>query len=82
MIENEIKNTESSNTKASVKQNRFKSVITWVALLGAVGMILNATGVFDRLNITDETFTNAVNAIGGALVALGILNNPSDPNNF
>lgn len=63
-------------------KERFKSWAVWVSVLGAVGVILNAFGVFEMLGINNATFDTVVNAIGTILITFGILNNPTDKQHF
>lgn len=62
------------------KQNRFKSIVTWAALVAQILSILVVTGT-----ITPE-WSEAINAaVGGVLqclVIFGVLNNPTDKTNF
>ena len=67
--------------KVSIKE-RLKSWAVWVSVLGAVGIILNSFGIFEKLGIDSAAFEAAVNAIGTILVAFGILNNPTDKKSF
>ncbi len=67
--------------KTNVKE-RLKSWAVWVSVLGAVGVILNSLGVFERLGIDSAAFDVVVNAVGTILIAFGILNNPTDKNSF
>lgn len=67
-----------TETKAETKQSRFRSWALWLSVLGAVGVILNAFGVFEKLGITSATFDIIVNAVGGVLIAFGIVNNPTN----
>jgi len=63
-------------------QNRFKSWVVWAAILGAVGVILNTTGAFEKMGITSDGFEASVNALGALLIALGVLNNPTSKDSF
>lgn len=63
-------------------KERLKSWAVWLSLFGAVGVILNATGVFQRLGIDSTVFDTVVNSIGSVLIAFGILNNPTDKTCF
>lgn len=67
--------------KTCIKE-RLKSWAVWVSVLGALGVILNAFGVFEKIGIDSTTFDVIVNAVGTILIAFGILNNPTDKNCF
>lgn len=63
-------------------KERLKSWAVWLSVLGAVGVILNATGVFEIIGIDSTTFDIIVNAVGSVLIAFGILNNPTNKQGF
>lgn len=65
----------------SIKE-RLRSWAVWLAVLGAVGVILNAFGVFEKIGIDSMTFDVLVNAVGTILISFGILNNPTDKTGF
>ena len=67
--------------KVYIKQ-RLKSWAVWLSVFGALGVILNSTGVFEKLGIDNATFDVIVNAVGSVLIAFGILNNPTDKTCF
>lgn len=69
------------NEKVSIRE-RLKSWAVWLSVLGAVGVILNATGVFQKLGIDSTVWDIIVNAVGSVLIAFGILNNPTDKTGF
>lgn len=69
------------NEKVSIKE-RLRSWAVWLSVLGAVGVILNATGVFQKLGIESSVWDIIVNAVGSVLIAFGILNNPTDKTGF
>ena len=62
--------------------NRFKSWATWVAVAGAVWILLSAFGIPEKIGITAPEWNAALNALGALLTAFGILNNPTDRSNF
>lgn len=69
------------NEKVSIRE-RLKSWAVWVSVLGALGVILNATGVFELIGLDSMQFDIIVNAVGTILIAFGILNNPTNKTGF
>lgn len=63
-------------------KERLKSWAVWLSVFGALGVILNAFGIFEKIGIDSATFDVVVNAVGSVLIAFGILNNPTDKNGF
>lgn len=63
-------------------QNRFKSWALWVSVAGAIWTILAAFGVTEKIGIQEGTFHTILDCIGTILIAFGIVNNPTDPNNL
>ena len=63
-------------------QNRFKSWATWVSVAGAVWLLLSALGLPEKMGITADLWNTVLNALGAILVGFGILNNPTDKENF
>lgn len=65
-----------------MEQNRFKSWALWVSVLGAVWTILSAFGVPEKIGITESVYKTVCDAVGAILIAFGIVNNPTDPDNL
>lgn len=65
-----------------MKQNRFRSWALWLSVIGAVWVILSAFGLPQKWGITEGVFKTVVDAIGTILIGFGILNNPTDKENF
>ena len=63
-------------------KGRLKSWALWVSVLGAVGIILDNIGIFARFGLDGDKWTLIINAVGGILVAFGILNDPTNPVGF
>lgn len=61
-----------------MEQNRFKSWALWVSVFGALWVILSAFGVPESIGLSEETFTTVLDAVGGILIAFGIVNNPTN----
>lgn len=70
------------NEKTIVKQPRWKSWAVWVSVLGASWTICNALGLTHKWGIEESTFKTIVDALGVILIGFGILNNPTDKENF
>ena len=77
----EIKKEAATPEKVAVK-DRLKSWAVWTSVFGALAVILNAFGVFEKIGIDSTTFDMVVNAVGSVLIAFGILNNPTDKTAF
>lgn len=63
-------------------QPRWRSWAVWLSIIGAVWTILEALGLPQKWGIEEGTFKTIVDAVGVILIGFGILNNPTDPNNF
>lgn len=75
---NSTKNTGSAGNT----QPRYKSWALWLSVLGAVGVILNATGVFEKIGLDSASWDIIINAIGSILIGFGIVNNPTNKSGF
>jgi uncharacterized membrane protein len=65
-----------------MKQNRFKSWALWLSVIGAVWVILSAFGLPQKWGLSEGVFKTVVDAVGTILIGFGILNNPTDKENF
>lgn len=65
-----------------MEQNRLKSLAAWVALFAVVGFVFGNWGLFEKIGLTNETWKTLTELILAALAAFGILNNPTDKENF
>ena len=72
----------SNNTNTNTNQSRWKSWALWVSVLGLVGLILQATGVFEMIGLDGEEWDSIVTSLGTILTAFGILNNPTAKDSF
>lgn len=63
-------------------QNRLRSWAVWASLAGALGVLLTALGVWERIGISSDVFDAVVSFIGTALTAFGVLNNPTNREGF
>lgn len=66
-----------------MKQNRFRSKVVWVSILGALFLIYNTIANEVGLPVIEDGVANTIiNGVVGLLVTFGILNNPTNPNSF
>jgi uncharacterized membrane protein len=61
---------------------RLKSKTTIISILSIVFVIAGHFNLYSKLGITEEQTKLTIDTILGVLVSLGILNNPTDKNNF
>ncbi len=73
---------ENGEAKFQYVQPRWRSWAVWLSTLGAIWTILNAFGLTEKWGIPETTFKTVVDAVGVILTGFGLLNNPTDPNNF
>ena len=73
---------ENKTTATVAMKDRLKSWAVWTSVFGALAVILNAFGVFEKIGIDSAGFDTIVNSVGSVLIAFGILNNPTDKSNF
>lgn len=66
----------------SEKQNRLRSWVVWLSIAGALWIILEALGLTQKWGIEKSVYTSVIDAIGTILIAFGVLNNPTDRDNF
>ena len=77
-----LKAVEAGEAKFQFVQPRWRSWAMWLSVLGAVWTILSALGLPEKWGIEEGTFRTIVDAVGVILIGFGILNNPTDPQNF
>jgi uncharacterized membrane protein len=73
---------EQADKSRTTIPNRLKSWAVWLSVLGAIGVILNGFGVFEKIGLDSTAWDIVVNAAGSILIAFGILNNPTDKTSF
>ena len=76
---------ENNNKEFRIIENpqpRLRSWAVWVSILGAVWVILSALGLPEKWGIEESTFKTILDAVGTILIGFGILNNPTDEDNF
>lgn len=63
-------------------KDRLKSPVLWSALVGCVATIFSVLGIWEKIGITSEQFSNIVGAIGVMLTAFGVINDPNNREGF
>lgn len=61
---------------------RARSKVVWVAFIGLVVLVFNAYNLWRFIGINAEQFREITDAIATLLIALGVMNNPTDRENF
>jgi len=64
---------------APAAQSRWRSWTLWASVAGALWVVFSALGLPAKLGFDANTYNAVLNAVGTLLVALGIVNNPTDP---
>ena len=80
-----LENRETTHVESSVSatpQVRYKSKAAWASLLALLGMILGAFGLYEKIGIDGTQYQNLCDMLLAALVAFGILNNPTSSSTF
>ena len=65
-----------------MEQNRFRSKVVWTSILAIVALLMNNYGLWGFIGMNEEVFTNLINMVLGVLVLVGVLNNPTDKENW
>jgi uncharacterized membrane protein len=61
---------------------RFKSWAVWTSLVPVILILGDTYGLWNVINMPKTTFIQLLTSLGSALVTFGILNNPTDKENF
>lgn len=59
-------------------QNRWKSPVVWASVVGIIVLILNNYGLWEIFGMTETFLNDLTNAVISVLIMIGILNNPTD----
>lgn len=65
-----------------MKQNRLKSPVVWTSFTTGLLAILGEWGLYAKLGIDSEALQHTITFVIASLVMFGVLNNPSDKENF
>lgn len=63
-------------------KDRLRSKVLWAAVIGGVMQIFSALGLWAKIGITADGFSECMVAVGAILEAFGVFNNPTDRNAF
>lgn len=63
-------------------QNRFKSKVFWASLAAQIISLLQLTGIWRELGIDAGTVGDVIALVLQILVTVGLLNNPTDGENW
>lgn len=68
--------------KKDTTRNRLKSKVVWVSISATILMLIGHLGLYKKVGITEDSLKLIIDAILNILVIAGILNNPSDSEEF
>jgi uncharacterized membrane protein len=63
-------------------QNRWQSKIVWATIVALIILVGGNYGLWDAIGMTSDVFQKVADLVITVLVAVGILNNPSDAEKF
>lgn len=63
-------------------QSRWKSPVVWTSLGALVFFVLKTWGLLDWTGLTKDSYDELISLVLAALTAFGVLNNPTDQQNF
>ena len=63
-------------------RDRLRSKVLWASLIGCLITVFSVFGVWQKIGISSEQFSDVVGAVGGVLAAFGILNDPTERGMF
>lgn len=68
--------------KTVATQSRWRSKVLWVAVVAQVYLIASSTGLWESIGVDQTVIKTVVDAILQLLVIGGILNSPTDAENY
>ena len=63
-------------------RDRLRSKVLWAAVLGGVMQLFSALGLWAKLGVTAEGFSEIMVAAGAILEAFGVFNDPTNREGF
>lgn len=63
-------------------QSRWKSKYLWLAVIAIICFALGNWGLYDKIGITEDGISKLFDLIWIALASLGVVNNPTDGENW
>lgn len=80
--DDDIKLINELNNDNNKTVNRWKSKIVWSSSFALILIILGSLGLYEKIGITEERMKTIIDSILSILVIFGVLNNPTDSENF
>jgi len=63
-------------------QSRWRSPVAWTALVGLVLLVFQVFGLYAKLGIEESGLTRIFNSLIAVCIAFGILNDPTNKEDF
>lgn len=65
-----------------MEQNRFKSKALWLSVTALIAFVLGQYGLYDAIGMDATAFKIFVDLVLVVAISFGIVNNPTDKENF
>ena len=82
IYENEPEQPEQQPVNRWALRDRLRSRVLWAAVIGCVMTVFSSLGLWEKIGITAEGFSEIVAAIGAVLAAFGVFNDPTNREGF
>ena len=63
-------------------RDRLRSRVLWTAIIGCICTVFSALGVWEKIGVSADGFSEIAGAVGAVLAAFGVLNDPTNREGF
>lgn len=63
-------------------RDRLRSKVLWASVVGCIMTVFTVLGIWDKIGITAEGFSEIAGSVGAVLAAFGIFNDPTNREGF
>lgn len=79
---NTIANDKAEEISKWNLRDRLRSKVLWASILGCIITIFSVLGVWEKIGVTSEQFSDIAGAIGSLLAMFGVFNDPTSADRF